>query len=272
MILSEITVVLKKVKELDTARMFVTWAPFRQWMTLSLFLGLMHMLNCATSRNDVHPNFSGFDCNGKVENGTVPHHVTDGQFPEVGALFCCYPISCEEGTIEFCTEDKDTDVCVPCKGNETSTTCNYRQVTSKYSFREVDHCKKPCTRKNAVPDVSLYPTSHTKKEGDDLTLLPTIYSDSELLGFAWKFINTTASYDIASSLTEISNPGKYLVGTMPNPYLNISKIELSDQGTYQLYIYNTIGLSNVENVTLFVTSESYYKRRPLSSLSEQNMY
>ncbi|XP_021374911.1 leucine-rich repeats and immunoglobulin-like domains protein 1 [Mizuhopecten yessoensis] len=243
------------VIELDTAKMFVTWTPFRQWMTWSLFLGSMHMSVCATSHSDVHPKFSGFDCNGKVGKGTVPHHVTGGQFPEGGVLVCCYPTICDGGTIVFCTEHNGTDVCVPCKGDGTSATCNYRQVTSMFSFEEVDLCKKPCTRKNAVPDVSLYPTSHTKKEGDDLTLLPTIYSDSELLGFLWKFINTTASYDIASSLRGISNPGKYLVGTMPNPYLNISKIELSDQGTYQLYMYNHIGLSNVENVTLFVTTK-----------------
>ncbi|XP_021348549.1 hemicentin-1-like isoform X2 [Mizuhopecten yessoensis] len=235
--------------------MFATWAPFRQLMTWSLFLGLMHMLNCATSRNDVHPKFSGFDCNGKVGKRTVPHRVTGVQFPGGEQLVCCYPTNCTGGTIIFCTEDKGTDVCAPCKSNETSATCNYRQVTSMFSFEEVDLCKKPCTRKNAVPDVSLYPPSYTKKEGDDLTLLPTIYSDSVLQEFLWRFIDTTASYDIASSLTGITNPGKYLVGTMPNPYLNISKLELSDQGTYQLYVSNRIGLSNVENVTLFVTTK-----------------
>ncbi|XP_033727737.1 hemicentin-2-like isoform X1 [Pecten maximus] len=211
----------------------------------SIVTAMMACIGTSIDAKIRFPDHSGFDCEGEVGKGTVAHQV---RFPNgTVEVFCCYPRNCTGGTLKFCKKDMENDTCVPCQDG-----CNYHVITSHNLFHMEKFCKDPC--KYAIPVVHFFATQYTKQRGDTVTLQPKIYSDYTLQGLCWKREHSSGSYDLAGCNSTDFDTRKYEVGHSQDPFLTIKDLNLSDQGVYQLSVWNENGVSIVCNVTLNITA------------------
>ncbi|XP_033743569.1 immunoglobulin superfamily member 10-like isoform X2 [Pecten maximus] len=229
----------------------------------SLLTAMITCIETSIPTNNRNPDNAAFDCEGEVGKGTLAHQV---RFPNgIDVLLCCYPVNCTGGKIEFCKKDMENDTCVPCQDG-----CNYHSISSGNSFHLDQFCNHPCIY--AVPVVEFISTQYIKHRGDTVTLQPKIYSDYPLQGSCWELKNSSGSYDLAGCNSTDFNSRKYKVGDFQDPFLIINNLKLSDQGIYQLSVWNENGVSISSNVTLNVTARPLVIMKESDTVDEGSVY
>ncbi|XP_069105681.1 neural cell adhesion molecule 1-A-like isoform X3 [Argopecten irradians] len=204
------------------------------------FLALGCITVITTQLDIRHP---GFDCQGKVGNGTVLHHI---YFPNGSSeYYCCYPVVCNGGDIDFCSKDLGSDQCIPCAGPH----CNYEIISSQLVVKkDGEFCIEKCIY--GTPVVKFDQPEQTRHRGDNVTLNAIIKADNVVKHSHWIKNRTVIAMNIYAIDTN-----KYTVETSQNKTsLTITDLHWSDTGIYSLEVTDSVGNSGNGSINVNVVS------------------